>query len=619
MSPISGHIGKSWRSRLGVAALLPALATALLLALLGGSACAAPESAAALKLEPAELTLSNDSWGSRPSITVKLVGPEAEKFANVHYPPPRTVVLYDTHNRQAKVNIGKFTGSGNVVTAKLSLEKNASPGRYSGEVTLLPGALESPRLKLTVASHLPSWLAFLLVVAGVLIGVPAKALYALHARRDVLLKAVAEADDRVNEVSKKLGGQRDVVTRVTWYLTNLATAPGQETKTTPGEESPWLLPTGNLSGVAALRERIEEARNDKDLEGDTEATLEVIARIQRWLRLAPAAWRLELVAEEKFDGTTPSWPSARTWRDTRVLQRQLLYEPQSATEADDLVARILWQIRWHHRLFALHAGAQPEVPAGIVGPALEQLKQAIVDLDLTLPEKSNVLSRTSAERDELDFELERLHEQHIVPESLEASKLGDAPWSVDTPGLEVNWQTTPNLFTGWATLDGSSWLRVRTRAVEPPKRHRPRRGTSRQTPARGERPSLPQARADSRWAVLWPVLPKRAVEPPAGGQRAPLRRAPGAGLGWAVLWSVLPVLAASIVYAATIYSETWGSWLDIATAVAAGFVGKVTVDLATLPVFQSRRLLPSAKPTTPALAATAPSAPPAPAPASHSS
>jgi hypothetical protein len=513
--------------------VVASLLAALLLVPLAGSASAAGVGAE-LKLEPAELTLANDSWGDRPKATVTLVGPGAAAFALANS-APRNVVLHDAGGHEARVVLEAFSSAGaNLAEARLRLENDPPPGRYGGgEVTLFPHSSEAPRMKLTVASHRSFLLAIALVFLGVLVGVLAKALYALNARRDVLLAAVAEADDRVNEVSTGLDADVDVVARVTWYLDDLATARGQAA----GANSPL----GALSGVQALRARIAEARNDKDLEEDTGAVLEVVARIQRWLRLAPAAWLLERVAGEQSGAAAP-WHAARTWRDTRLLQERLRYEPQGPAEADDLAARVLWQIRWHHLLFALHAAAAaPEHAAAL---------QEIEALDATLPANSNVLTRTSAERDELAFKLEQLREKPALPQPADLQDMPVLSLAVGAlpVGLEVNWQATPNLFTGWATLDGTTWLRVRARAVERSGRRRPQ------------------------------------LRQPSSAEVVP-----------ALIWSLLPVIAASVVYAVTVYGETWGSTTDLATALAAGFAGKVTVDLATLPIFQSRRVLPPAK------------------------
>ncbi len=516
------------------------------------------KAAAGLKLEPAELTLSNDRvWlSSGASATVTLVGPHAEQFAALG--ARKKFVLHNANDHEVTLELSEFKlASRGVAEATLALASNPPAGRYTGEVTLFPFSPTAQRLKLTVNSHLPLWLAIVLVAIGVAFGVVGKALYALKTRRDVLLEAVEEVETRVAEVRTGLGAQASVVAAVTWYLDDLAIAG------TPGPSQAAAAPLGVLSGVDELRNRIAEARNDKDLEEDTTAVLDVVARVQRWLRLAPAAWRLQLVLEE---GCEPRWRASRTWRDTRLLQEHLMYEPLTVDETDDLSARLLWQIRWHHELFALHMWTQSTVDAGAEGDMkLADHKKLVEALDLKLPEKSNVLARTSAERDELDFALEQLRD------GLQAPPSGELPTLRVPASLSVNWLATPNLFTGWATVDGTSWLNVHTRAAGPPRR-----------PTRRERSTRRRSHKDRRKDLL-------------------------AEMGW----SVAPLIAASVVYAITVYSETWGSMTDILTALAAGFVGKVAVDLATLPIFQSRRLLAVGKAAAPAPATSPPTASPA--------
>lgn len=496
---------------------------------------------AGLKLEPAELTLSNNRWASGASVLLTLVGPNAKPFAALG--PRQTLTLYDASNDEAKLRLEAFKESSRgVFEAKLVLLGNPPVGRYSGEVALFSYSPAAPRVKLTVTSHRSFALAFLLVIAGVLVGGLAQMLYGLNGRRDVLLKAISEADARVVKVRGALGNQAQAVSTAMWLLDGLATDSGQARAASS--------PLGNLCGVEALRDRIAEASNDKDLEQDTEATLEVVARLQRWLRVAPAAWRLKLVADASA-GVGPGWFSTNTWRDTRLLQEHLQYEPRTTADADDLVERILWQIRWHQSLAQLYVWASKST-----GAAKTKRTKGVEELEAKLANPPGVLGRKATERDELDFELERLRER------LQAPAPAAPPDLPPLQDLAVDWQTTPNLFTGWATIDGTTWLRVRRAAVASNTRS-------------------------------WP------------GFRRP---------SWGnLIWLVLPVAAASAIYAATIYNATWGSLTDVATALTAGFVGKVLVDWAKLPIFQSRRLLPTAK------AAGAPAAPSSVTPASAAS
>ena len=99
-------------------------------------------------------------------------------------------------------------------------------------------------------------------------------------------------------------------------------------------------------------------------------------------------------------------------------------------------------------------------------------------------------------------------------------------------------------------------------------------------------PSAPPRGRPSRWA--------RA----RGFARAPTR--------WARLWlpeliiSLTAMAVASAAYALTLYGETWGSEEDYITAFAAGFFGRVAVDVARLQLFRPARQRRGVPPTTPA-------------------
>ncbi|MGB0096341.1 MAG: hypothetical protein WBP81_27860 [Solirubrobacteraceae bacterium] len=48
------------------------------------------------------------------------------------------------------------------------------------------------------------------------------------------------------------------------------------------------------------------------------------------------------------------------------------------------------------------------------------------------------------------------------------------------------------------------------------------------------------------------------------------------------------------MYSATVYTTTWGTIADFATAFTAGFAGQVTVKWGVLPIFRSIRYHPAA-------------------------
>jgi hypothetical protein len=494
-----------------------------------------------LRLEPGELTLSNDRPGDRASTTVTLVGPGAAVFADA-VDVRHKFVVHDSDDHEAHVSLSSFKElAPGVAEAKLSVANDPAPGAYKGELAVFSLSPEAPSLTVKINSHLAVWITILCVLLGVLAGGLAPRLYALNQRRDTLLRALRDARGRFRLVGNRLPTN---VRCGIWGLEDLAE---MDALSPEGE----VRESGRLPGVEALYARIERARNDRDLDEDTNAVLEVVARIQRWLRLAPAVWELLYVVAEK----TPSvdkWRDSITWRDTCLLQACLVREPPDAKAADDLVERVLWQIQWYRNVARLYRKT-----------AANQRSRVLRALEKPLEGKT-VLERTGAERDALNFKLKRLAERLDI--KLAAMRhLDGLPGA---PELAVDWHAAPSLFTGWATIDGISMRNLRARAFE--------RGRVR-TPKPPKPPKQPLTLSNLR-----------------------------AKVGSWIFQLLLPLLAASIFYAVTIYTETWGSFTDVLTALTAGFAGKVLIDYGTLAVFQSSRLSTTTKKSAaPASAASA--------------
>ncbi len=471
-------------------------------------------------LEPKELTLSNNRSSGTPTATLSLVGPGAAAFARA-VGVRHSLVLYDSTGDTATFKLGSFTESANgVVSGDLTAVNNPAPGAYKGELHLFPLSPAAPALTLSVNSHRSIWWAIALVFIGVLVGVVALRFLSLDKRRNTLSKALDDALQRYNDAYCALPQD---VRRTMWSLHDLAEADGG-----PRPQASGLLP-----GVAALYERIAEANNDHDLDEDTDSVLDVVAQVQRWLRLAPLAWQLDELARRS--PRPDRWHGKDAWRELQLLKASLSREPASSHAADDTVARILWLIPWYKGLVELYDATEGD-------PDLR--KATVFALDHKLSEEAT-FTRTALQRDELSVELEKMFEK-----AKRRPLIRDYVHLELTDELSVSWRTTPSLFTGWATIGGTGLrlLRVQsegrrhTRAV---KLSRPMRTTA--------------ADRASRFAVN--------------------------------LVASLPSLgASSIVYAVFVYNSTWGSATDVVTALIAGFAGKVTIDDRTLAIFQSVRL-----------------------------
>lgn len=314
-----------------------------------------------------------------------------------------------------------------------------------------------------------------------------------------------------------------------WHLEDLLDEP----------PSPASLSGTRLQGVPALRGSIESARSSKDLDEDAARVLDTVARIQRWLRVEPVARRLALVAEDEPRGPLKSgekWLRSRTWRDTQILLELARVEPQTPAAADDLVTRLLSQIEWHHRFVI----AWDEVAK------LKGLSEELAKIDKSLGEDGEVVNRKPELQDALDVRLEAFFKEELKPRRVsltEPPKPMD-PEDADLGITPVRWDASANLFTGWATLDAQSYGQLSRRAA----------------------------------------TTARALSPPSLGMELN-------SIHWSDgVWTLVLLALASAAYGVEGYNDTWGSGKDLATAFLAGFAGKVVVDWAAIPIFQSIRI-----------------------------
>jgi hypothetical protein len=496
------------------------------------SVTAATQAFGAIRIEPPTLVLSN---GADTTGTVDLVGPGLP------------ALLSQPGLGMPKVRLGGGDPNGPVatltlpasaatraepdrVTATVSLSAFPSPGKYTGTLALSDTAPNPPTLSVEVDSHRSEWLAFGLLVGGVLVGALAQPLFTLIRRRSMMRSALHESVAAYKKVCHQ---------PVAWDISDLV---GQGRR-------------GRLQGAQAVRVSIGEARSTVDLDEDNDRVLNIVARIQRWLRAEPAARRLSGVVDQDPPATDDRvelpWSKSNTSLDSYILLEAARSEPPNADAADDVVARLLRQTEWHHALRFLWTQTGDNVSAADL-EALDGQGQT--------PAIPDVLTRTAADQDRLNAALrKRLRLLGVAPR--------EVPSPLTPPGLvKPSWTASPDLFIGWATLDGPSYGQLRSQS----------RSTSR---ALLNRPRLPG----------WPSIGRRAWS---------------AVLGSAVVAVIVGVV--SLSYLPTVYSATWGNMADILTAIAAGLGGHVVINWAALPLFQSHRLR--------AIAAAAPPATPAPAP-----
>jgi hypothetical protein len=478
-----------------------------------------------VSVEPASLKMDSD----RDRASVTLTGADLVEFLRSAPVGPSGTVRDDSgHAATVEVQMptaAEVAASDDPNRAQATVELTGgdpSPGKYTGSVRLSSLSVEGPAVAVELHAHRSFLWLVALAFLGVLIGGLLTRLVTLAMRRSLLLKILGQSMATYRHVLAS-GPTRS------WHLEDLL------------DEPPTAAQDDRLQGVPALTTSIETARSGKDLDEDTSRVLDTIARIQRWLRLEPAARRLALVAESASppdlspaDGTPQRWEDSKTSRDTRILLEAANREPVDVAAADVLVERLLSQARWHHRV--------AEAWSAVAAAGSADLAKAFLAIDALLGDDASVETRKPEDQDVLDSKLLAFAKKSL------AIELTEPPAPADPSGTAgvtpARWSASPNLFTGWATLDSQSYGQLSRRAV---------------TSAR---------------ALAWPDLTMEAKS----------LRLPD------FTWSMVSLILACLVYALASYGDTWGTDKDLANAFLAGVLGTVAVKWAALPIFQSIRV-----------------------------
>lgn len=511
-------------------------------------------------------TLPIDSSDGDGVIT--LGGPKLVEYLRSYGGEETAATLYRDDGETAKVTLtlptageaekdGAATGG---VEAAVTLSGDPGAGKYTGKLALPGLPADSGTVTVELQQHrscLRSTLIFLGMLALVLLGILltgfATRIATMASRRKLLTDVLAQTYKAFVYVVKRKDDDGEQIKVVSWRLDDLL----GEDAAAEGEEA---AQENRLQGLPALKESVKTARSSADLDEDAERVLDMVARMQRWLRVEPLARQLALVAgfdpggglpkdsEETEDGKTKQltallWDDSRTLRDTRALLEMARREPADAEKADDLVAHLMFQIEWHRKMAAAWKAARE---------AEQHLKRSkeIRALEKLLGEESKATTRDVAEQDGLSAQLEGVVSKH---DEVHPRKIGDIEGEeIDDKGLalgitQIVWQASANLFTGWATLDGQSYGQLARRAA---------------TSSR------------ARYMPGWDAIAREAG------------RFDKADAGWTFAILVF----AAVTYGTTTYSESWGGAKDLATAFLAGSLGKATIDWAALPIFQSVRL-----------------------------
>jgi hypothetical protein len=478
---------------------------------------------------PSTLPVDADDDGAE----LTLEGPELVEYLRSHGGEELSATLYGAGNDTAEATLtlptadevegpdtsggGELASNANRATAGVAVDdSDASAGKYTGKIALPELPAETGAVTVELHSHDGFPLMVFLVFAGIFVTGVGTRIATMATRRKRLTEVLTQTYNVFVDVLK---GPGEIAS---WHLDDLLA----EDPKAPGEPRPRA---GRLQGLPALKRSIATARSSADLDEDAERVLDMIARMQRWLRLEPLARRLELVAQRRGKDGPLAWEDSNTLRDTRALLELARREPADAEKADDLVARLMFQVEWHSGMAAAWQ--------------LSSLSTRVKELDDALKD-SHAGERKPGELDTLSARLRALLAGVDVPRP--GPIPGEPDEDLDNGMTPVKWEASSNLFTGWATLDAQSYGQVARRVA---------------TSSRAQYvPSWTAIRHELRFS------------------RA----------DW--VWTGTILVFTSAAYSATVYSDTWGGCGDFATAFLAGSLGKVTIDWAALPIFQSVRL-----------------------------
>ena len=513
-------------------------------------------------------TLPVDS--SDGSATLTLEGSELAEYLRSHGSEEPSAILHGDNGETAEATLtlptageveasptaagttGK-TGGANRATATVTVSGDPAAGKYTGKLALpeLPADTGTTSIELhqhqsCVWAVLTFLLMLAVVFAGILVTGVSTRIVTMASRRKLLTDVLTQTYTVFVDVVKKKEGNDKEIEVASWHLDDLL---GED----PASADESSAEGGRLQGLPALERSIKKARSSADLDEDAARVLDMVARMQRWLRVEPLARRLAVVAETRSTDTVLpeeaaegaddkdkrplKWADSNTVRDTGTLLEMVRREPADPEKADELVARLMFQIDWHNSM-------------EVAWKTTSLSRKRVRELDEGLGEDSNAEERKLGEQDALLARLRGLLKGVKVPDPDPIP--GEPKEELQNGMTPVKWDAASNLFTGWATLDGQSYGQLARRTAS--------------SSRAGYMPGL-----DDVWREIW------------SGKDGAERKAD-------LAWTLVILAFASATYAATTYNETWGSLNDFATAFLAGSLGKATIDWAALPIFQSVRL-----------------------------
>jgi hypothetical protein len=525
------------------------------------------------------------------------------------------------HEIKAELSLHPSASAPDVAEGTISVKGGISPGTYRAELPLTNLSAGGPAVSVEVKfGHGFIW-ALLAVLAGAILGGAVYLASGLRRRKTLLQQCLRQTLEEYLQVRKGLEESSLTKENPLWSTRFL------------GAPSSWFrgawtaLP--DIEGVPGVWTELRWSRNESDLDEGQKDMEALLSRLRRWTRVAEPG---TVVVLQSAGYLTPSnapnkeWSNTKTDEDTECLLRELAdTEPKDLAGADALLGRVERQARWHalfarawHVRSTLENDMAVQMHADAVRLAQERAQQAQEQAERAQelaaqahkeaqeqaagPPAAPAAQEQATQSASSSAAADPPEETHATPEQSPPPAAGyDAGASalLETVKLEeLDEKATPE---NERTPEQQSRLEVKledwirdmsaTFKGDPALLVVPQPAGSQLAVAVGQASVAEVRRTDSVHIKLAGVHGVGALQVsgeatlPTDDSRTPR------WLRWIaftdLVWSLLTVVVTLAVYVPTFFGPTWGTLGDYGSAFAAGFLGKVVINWAALPLYRS--------------------------------
>jgi len=537
-------------------------ASPLLLSVTGSSALTG------VTVQPEQLKIQTTD--SSPSADVQFFGPGVpDLFRKGAKRPSFRVVLHSDNGDEATARLTGVRQSAtdpNSAQGTVKIEGGLASGKYEGSTPISSLSPEAPKLTLTIESGDPFVYALVMVSLGTLAGGFLYLTSGRRRRKDLFRDQVNSILDIYEKKLAELKPQPNPDDNAKTVL------PVKSLEKYLGPKENWHRVKWNAivefdGAVQAIWSAIHWARDENDLNEVGQQIDTLRGKAIRWVRIANCVDALECASRLKPDELVgKEWHARRVRRDTGFLLQWIReIEPTDDQTAQSLEDRIFRQAHWHtvlarawHARTVLERAMNDDPGHTIYDTNTRQMIQ-----ELKLEDLDKDASPESGRSAEKQIELEQ--ELGDFMEKIALTYKGD-PADLKLPGGAMpvkDGSETMLPVAAASAVYGQADLGMEIPAITDAERERVPHGTN---AGRGG-----ASKRDPH--IVREILFRDAIS------------------------TIAIAVATSAAYAATLYTGTWGTTTDYVSAFTAGFLGKVVVNWAALPLFQSLRSTSTTAPT----------------------